>query len=184
MPEPVIVVPYDSDWPRQFERERAALAAVFAGCDAAIEHIGSTAVPGLGAKPVIDVLVGLSRLADAEHRIAALEAAGYEYVRKYETRWPQRRYFRKPRLAPRAFHLHCVVKGSDDWVRHLAFRDYLRAHPESAAAYDELKRALAARLGKDEYTEAKGPFIDAIISSALGDRGQRTAQQRVASDGG
>ena len=184
MPEPVIVVPYDPDWPRQFERERAALAAVFAGCDAAIEHIGSTAVPGLGAKPVIDVLVGLSRLAEAESRIAALEAAGYEYVRKYETQLPQRRYFRKPRLAPRTFHLHCVVKGSDDWVRHLAFRDYLRAHPESAAAYYELKRALAARLGKDDYTEAKSPFIDAIVSSALGECGQQTAHQRVASDGG
>ena len=184
MPEPVVVVPYDPDWPRQFERERAALAAVFAGCDAAIEHIGSTAVPGLGAKPVIDVLVGLSRLAEAESRIAALEAAGYEYVRKYETQLPQRRYFRKPRLAPRTFHLHCVVKESDDWVRHLAFRDYLRAHPESAAAYYGLKRALAARLGKDDYTEAKSPFIDAIVSAALGQRGQRAARQRVASDGG
>jgi GrpB-like predicted nucleotidyltransferase (UPF0157 family) len=178
------VVPYDPDWPRQFERERAALAAVFAGCDAAIEHIGSTAIPGLGAKPVIDILVGLPRLAEAESRIEALEASDYEYLRKYETQFPPRRYFRKPRLAPSAFHLHCVVKGSDAWVRHLAFRDYLRAHPESAAAYYELKRALAARLGKREYTEAKGPFIDAIISSALGDRGQRTAQQRVASDGG
>ena len=120
---------------------------MFAGTEAAIEHVGSTAVPGLGAKPVIDVMVGLSRLAQAEDRIAALEAAGYEYVRKYERQRPERRYFRKPRLGPRGVHLHCVVEGSHFWVRHLAFRDYLHAHPESAAAYYKLKRELAVRWG-------------------------------------
>ena len=79
--------------------------------------------------------------------------------------------------------MHCVVQGSDFWVRHLAFRDYLRAHPESAAAYYELKRALAVRVSKAEYTEAKGPFIEGILAAALGYDGQRTAQQRVAPDG-
>jgi len=73
--------------------------------------------------------------------------------------------------------VHCVVKGSDFWVRHLAFRDYLRAHPESAAAYYELKRALAVQVSKAEYTEAKSPFIELILASALRDDGQRTARQ-------
>jgi GrpB-like predicted nucleotidyltransferase (UPF0157 family) len=176
MTSPVIVAPYDPDWPRRFDQEGAVLRALFAGSDAAIEHVGSTAVPGLGAKPVIDVMVGLSHLADAENRIAALEAAGYEYVRKHEKQLPQRRYFRKPRLGPSAYHLHCVVKGSEFWVRLLAFRDYLRAHPEAAAAYDELKRELAARLSKEEYTVAKSPFIERTLASALGIDGQPTRQ--------
>jgi GrpB-like predicted nucleotidyltransferase (UPF0157 family) len=183
MPEPVIVVPYNSEWPRRFDREVAVLGTVFAGSDAAIEHVGSTAVPGLGAKPVIDVMVGLQHLAEAEGRIAALEAAGYEYIQKHETQLPHRRYFRKPRLGPSAYHLHCVLKGSDFWVRLLAFRDYLRAHPESAAAYYELKRALAVRVSKAEYTEAKSPFIERVLVAALGHEGQRTAQGRVAPDG-
>jgi GrpB-like predicted nucleotidyltransferase (UPF0157 family) len=164
----VNIVPYDPDWPRQFDEERGMLAAVFAGSDASIEHVGSTAVPGLGAKPVIDILIGVPILSEVERRIPALEAVGYEYVQKYEQQLPDRRYFRKPRLGPRAFHVHCVVTESDFWIRHLAFRDYLRAHPESAAAYDDLKRDLAMRVSKEEYTEAKSPFIDGILGRALG----------------
>jgi GrpB-like predicted nucleotidyltransferase (UPF0157 family) len=183
MPEPVRVVPYDPDWPGRFDQERAVLGALFAGSEAAIEHVGSTAVPGLGAKPVIDVMVGLSQLAEAENRIAALEAAGYEYVQRHEMQFPERRYFRKPGLGPSAYHLHCVVKGSEFWVRLLAFRDYLRAHPESAAAYDELKRQLAVRFSKEEYTAAKSPFIESVLALALGHDRQWTAQQRVGSDG-
>jgi GrpB-like predicted nucleotidyltransferase (UPF0157 family) len=183
MPELVTVVPYDPEWPHRFDQEVTVLLAVFAGTNAAIEHVGSTAVPGLGAKPVIDVMIGLAHLAEAESRLPAFEAASYEYVQKYERQLPERRYFRKPRLGPRTYHVHCVVKGSEFWVRHLAFRDYLRAHPESAAAYYELKRALAVRVSKAEYTEAKSPFIERILAAALGHDGQRTAQQRVAPDG-
>jgi GrpB-like predicted nucleotidyltransferase (UPF0157 family) len=183
MTESVIVVAYDPDWPRRFEQERAVLAAVFAESEATIEHVGSTAVPGLGAKPVIDIMVGVSRLTEAEGRIAALEAAGYEYVQEYENQLPERRYFRKPRLGPRAYHLHCVVKSGDFWVRQLAFRDYLRAHPEAAAAYYELKRELAVRCSKEDYTGEKSPFIEGILASALGPDVERTAQPRVAPDG-
>ena len=183
MSEAVIVVPYDSEWPCRFERERAVLDSVFAGSEAAIEHVGSTAVPGLGAKPVIDIMVGVSHLAEAEGRIAALEAAGYEYVQKHERQLPERRYFRKPRLGPSAYHLHCVVRGSNFWARQLAFRDYLRAHPESAAAYYALKRELAVRFRKEEYTKAKSPFIEGVLVSALGLDGARTAQPSVAPDG-
>jgi GrpB-like predicted nucleotidyltransferase (UPF0157 family) len=167
MTERVIVVPYDSVWPRRFEQERGVLATIFAGRAADIEHVGSTAVPGLGAKPVIDVMIGLSQLVEAENCIAALEAAGHEYVQKYEKEVPERRYFRKPRVGPRAYHVHCVVKGCDFWVRHLAFRDYLRAHPASAADYYELKRDLAMRRTKEEYAEAKSPFIKGILGLAL-----------------
>ena len=81
-----------------------------------------------------------------------------------------RRYFRKPRLEARAFHVHCVVTGSDFWIRHLTFRDHLRTHPESAAAYDSLKRDLAMRVSKEAYTEAKSPFIESLLASAMRSR--------------
>jgi GrpB-like predicted nucleotidyltransferase (UPF0157 family) len=185
MTDRVTVVPYDPDWPRRFDEERRALAAVFAGSEAVIEHVGSTAVPGLGAKPVIDIMVGVPVLVEVEGRIPALEAAGYEYVREYEKQLPDRRYFRKPRLGPRAFHVHCVVTGSDFWIRPLAFRDHLRAHPESAAAYYNLKRELAMRVSREEYTEAKSPFIEGVLASAMRDREgkQRTAGYGVEPDG-
>ena len=169
----VIIVPYDPDWPRRFDEERAVIGWAFAGSAPAVEHVGSTAVPGLGAKPVIDVMVGVTQLSEAESRIGALEAVGYEYVQKYEIELPERRYFRKPRLGPRTYHVHCVVKGSDFWVRHLAFRDYLRAHPESAEAYYELKRDLAVRFTKTEYTDAKSSFIESILVAAFGNDSQR-----------
>ena len=133
--------------------------------DAVIEHVGSTAVPGLGAKPVIDIVIGVPVLGLVEERIPALAAAGYEYVREYETQRSERRYFRKPRLGPRAFHVHCVVTASDYWNRHLAFRDHLRANPATAAAYGRLKRELSIRVSKGEYTDAKGPFIAAVLAS-------------------
>jgi len=92
----VILAPYDPEWPRRFDQEAVVLGAVFAGSDAAIEHVGSTAVLGLGAKPVIDIMVGLSHLVQAESRMGALEAEGYEYVQKHEKQFPQRRYFASP----------------------------------------------------------------------------------------
>ena len=169
----VTIVPYDPDWPRRFEDERSVLAAVFAGSDAIIEHVGSTAVPGLGAKPVVDILIGVPILREVEDRIPAFEAAGYEYVHEYEEQLPDRRYFRKPRVGTRAFHVHGVVTGSDFWIRHLAFRDHLRAHPESAVAYYTLKRELAMRVSKEAYTEAKSPFIESVLASAIRERESR-----------
>jgi GrpB-like predicted nucleotidyltransferase (UPF0157 family) len=183
MTGPVILVPYDPEWPRRFDREAAVLREVFSGCEAVIEHVGSTAVPGLNAKPVIDIMAGLTHLAQAESRIGALEGAGYEYVQRHERQFPQRRYFRKPRPGPSAYHLHCVVRGSDFWTRLIAFRDYLRGHSESAAAYAELKRDLAARLDKEAYTTAKGPFIERVLAAALGSGEQRTIQEADAPDG-
>jgi GrpB-like predicted nucleotidyltransferase (UPF0157 family) len=166
-PERVIIVPYDPEWPRRFQEERAILEEIFAA-PIVIEHIGSTSVPGLGGKPIVDVMVGMSDLTEAEKRTAALQSVGYDYVKEYETQIPDRRYFRKPRVVPRAIHLHCVVKEGVFWSRHLAFRNYLRAHPESAAAYYELKQDLAMRVQKEDYTEAKSPFIEGILVRGLG----------------
>lgn len=173
LPEPgsraakrVEIVPYDDAWPERFEAERRVLSDVFAGTGVRIEHVGSTAVPGLAAKPIVDIMLGVSNLAEIEQRIAALEAGGYRYVPEHEAQIPDRRYLRKPRLGPSAFHLHGVVTGGAFWVRQLAFRDYLRAHPESAAAYEALKRELASRLDRTAYTDAKGPFVEGILAAA------------------
>lgn len=146
-------------------RERGLLARIFTGTDVSIEHVGSTAVPGLGAKPIIDIMLGVSALPEVESRIAQLEWRGYEYVPEYEAQLPERRYFVKPPTRPRSFHLHCVVRGSDFWRSHIEFRDYVREHPETAAAYLELKQDLAARYRTDRvaYTEGKSAFINSIL---------------------
>ena len=169
MCERVDIVPYDVSWPERFAAERAVLRAVFAGAGVEIEHVGSTAVPGLGAKPTVDIMAGVSSLAVVEQLFAALEREGYRYVQAHEATLPERRYFRKPCLGPSVFHLHCVVEGSPFWVRQLAFRDYLRTHRDAAVAYEQLKLALAAGLSRSDYTEAKGPFIEAILAAALND---------------
>ncbi len=141
---------------------------MFRGSNAVFEHVGSTAVPGLGAKPIIDIMVGVTRLPDAELHIADLEEHDYEYVPEYEAQMPERRYFRKPQEGLRTHHLHCVVEGSCFWRRHLAFRDYLRANPETAAAYFALKQQLALRhrTNRVAYTEAKSAFVESILEKA------------------
>lgn len=137
----------------------------FHGAHATIEHVGSTSVTGLAAKPIIDVTVGLVSLDVAERRIPALEAIGYRYVPEYERELPDRRYFRRPANHPRTHHLHCVIEGGAFWNRHLAFRDRLRADSRAAGAYGALKLELAERHGTDRrgYAEAKSPFIEAIL---------------------
>jgi GrpB-like predicted nucleotidyltransferase (UPF0157 family) len=165
MHEAVRIVEYDPAWAQKFADEHLLLQRIFRRSTAVIEHVGSTAVPGLGAKPIIDILVGVANLREVEARISELEALGYEYVPDYEKELPDRRYFRKPRNSKREFHLHCVVRGSDFWNSHLAFRNYLREHPDVAAEYFQLKKELAARYASNRagYTEAKSPFIDAVL---------------------
>lgn len=167
MADRVTVVPYDPAWPGRFDEERRALAAVFAGTEAVIEHVGSTAVPGLGAKPVIDIMVGVPVLVAVEGRIPALEAAGYEYrpgIRKATGRPTVLQ-----EAAPWAARSSCALCGHRKRLldAHLAFRDYLRAHPESAAAYYNLKQELAMHVSKGEYTEAKSSFVEGVLASAM-----------------
>jgi GrpB-like predicted nucleotidyltransferase (UPF0157 family) len=133
-----------------------------------MEHVGSTAVPGLGAKPIIDIMVAVSRLADAQACIEPLQSLGYEYVPEYEDELPERRYFRKGPLEKQTHHLHMVELTSEFWERHLLFRDYLRTHPQEAQQYHKLKKELAAKFGSDTvaYTDAKTPFIRSVEAKA------------------
>jgi GrpB-like predicted nucleotidyltransferase (UPF0157 family) len=163
----VVVVDYDPSWPAQYERERAgiveALGDVMEGV-VAVEHVGSTAVPGLAAKPIIDIIVGVRELAAGERCVQPLEALEYEY--RGEAGIPGRLYFRKGQ--PRTHHLHMVEHGSEFWERHLLFRDLLRERPAVAREYAALKKELAVQYRTDRlaYTEAKTPFIESALARA------------------
>lgn len=168
---PVEIAPYDPAWPQLFaeeaERVRQWLATWLAG---AIEHIGSTAVPGLAAKPVIDIMAGVISLDESRPAIGAAEAMGYCYA-PYQAEIEH--WFCKPSFAFRTHHLHLIPVSSPQWIRPIAFRNYLRAHPGVAAEYEALKRRLALehRLDREAYTTAKRPFIDRITSLALEEDG-------------
>jgi GrpB-like predicted nucleotidyltransferase (UPF0157 family) len=162
------IVSYRADWPRMFEAERAALAETFRSPAFRIEHVGSTAVPGIPAKPIVDILVGARSLAAIEARIPAMETLDYQYVPEHEAVLPQRRFFGKPKVGLRQFHVHAVEIDSRFWVEHLLFRDALRADRGLAAEYGALKIRLAARFGGDReaYTDAKAPFIRTVLQNA------------------
>ncbi len=166
---PIVVVEYDPDWVRQYEAERTLILQIIGEHVAAIEHMGSTAVPGLAAKPIIDILLGVRALGEAPACIQPLANIGYEYVPEYETSIPERRYFHKGPPQARTHHLHMVEVTSEFWKRQLAFRDYLRAHPAVAREYAELKQALAVQYKWDRsgYTDAKSAFVQAVLAKAL-----------------
>jgi len=166
----VVVVDYDPQWPSQYEEEKERILDGIGDVAVAIEHIGSTAVPGLGAKPIIDIMVAVPVLADAERCIEPLQGVGYEYIPEYNDLIPERRYFHKGSAEARTHHLHMVELVSDFWERQLLFRDCLRTHPEEAERYHQLKKELAAKFGadRDGYTEAKTSYIESVIARAPG----------------
>jgi GrpB-like predicted nucleotidyltransferase (UPF0157 family) len=164
---PIELVPYDPSWPARFEQEAADLHRVLAAwLVGPIEHIGSTAIPGLAAKPVIDIMAGVETLEASRPAIAALTLHGYCYA---PYRADAEHWFCKPSPAFRTHHLHLVPVESSRWREAIAFRDYLRIHPQVAAEYADLKQRLAKehRLDREAYTEAKGPFIARISRLAL-----------------
>jgi GrpB-like predicted nucleotidyltransferase (UPF0157 family) len=162
------IVPYDEGWPAQFEIERALLCPILSPwLVGAIEHVGSTAVPGLSAKPVIDIMAGVRGLEESRAAFGDLRAAGYQYA-SYRT--DVMHWFCKPDFSHRTHHLHLVPYNSALWTERLAFRDYLRSHAVVAAEYAELKERLASahRNDREAYTEAKGPFVARVVRAALG----------------
>jgi GrpB-like predicted nucleotidyltransferase (UPF0157 family) len=167
MPEaPVRIVPADPAWPARFEVERDALAAAIGGwAPGGIHHVGSTAVPGLDAKPVIDILVGVRDLASSRACFEPIAQLGYIYAPYLID---QMHWFCKPDLSRRTHHLHLVPADSQCFRDELAFRDYLRAHADTAAEYAALKHRLAARFEHDRaaYTDAKTGFIRAVVARA------------------
>jgi GrpB-like predicted nucleotidyltransferase (UPF0157 family) len=171
--EPIEVVPYNPEWPRMFQEEKVHLESVLPReLITRIDHFGSTAVPGLPAKPVIDILVGVTSLHETKERIVPiLEAGGYEYFWRPafgdDTPPFYAWFIKRDDAGARLAHIHMVEPSSDFWVR-LLFRDYLIAHPNVAKAYASLKHRLETEHSENRraYTEAKGDFIREMTERA------------------
>ncbi len=170
MARKVEVAPYDPAWPAQFQAEADRLRPLFSDNLVAIHHMGSTAVPGLSAKPILDLLVEVRDLARVDALNEALGALGYTPRGEYGL--PGRRYF--PRILPGAtdrhtHHVHVYQTGNPENARHLAVRDYLRAHPDEAAAYAQIKQALADQhpWDIDAYVDGKDAYVKALEARAM-----------------
>ncbi len=165
---PIELAPYSPQWNSLFAARRSVLASVFLRGPFRIEHTGRTAVTGLGAKPVIDVLIGGHSLAEFEARIPAAAALEYQCVPEHEAVLPQRRFFAKPVIHPRQFHVHAGATDGAFFIEHLVFRDSLRTDSRLAAEYFALKLELAARFGDDRegYADAKSAFIQSVTQHA------------------
>ncbi len=165
MPEPVIIVDYDPHWPDRFEELRAPVVAALGDLVVIVEHVGSTAVPGLAAKPIIDMDVVVPSVSDLPEVIVRLAMLGY--VHQGDLGIPGREAFMSPAGKPR-HHLYVCAVGSDELRRHRSFRDCLLTHPDDARAYGALKKDAALRFAHDRaaYTEAKTRFVEAILQRA------------------
>lgn len=161
----VRIVDYDPLWPQRFEREADRLYTVLGGVAQRVEHVGSTAVPGLAAKDTVDIQVSVADLEDEDSYRAALEELGYVYVPDDE---PQHRFFKlQDDEGHRLFHLH-VCETASEWARsHIEFRDQLRADRAIARDYERVKKRLADRYeDRDQYAEAKSSFIADVLRVA------------------
>ncbi|UNO50799.1 GrpB family protein [Alicyclobacillus acidoterrestris] len=157
---------YTPTWRSRFEREQKVLAEALGDVALDIQHVGSTSVPGLCAKPIIDIIVGVRSLKQfSVCDIRTLEQLGYVF--RGDAGIAGRLFFRKG--VPRAqFHLSVVAKDGEQWTKHVLFRDYLRHHESDAKAYASLKMTLASQYSHDRttYTSRKGPLIAAILRKA------------------
>jgi GrpB-like predicted nucleotidyltransferase (UPF0157 family) len=162
--EEVALQAYDSRWPDRFVAERDRLLALFPLVFLDIEHIGSTAVPGLMAKPIIDLLAGVETMGMAKSLADALCEAGYTTSAEFNATLTDRQWFMRSAGGHRTHHLHVVVHGGPVWTRHLRFRDALRASPVLAARYAALKAELAVLhpADREAYTSAKSAFVNSL----------------------
>ena len=160
----VILAEYDENWAVEFENERNAIQRAITDYKIGIEHVGSTSVESLCAKPIIDILIGIERFNDGFECVTDLEAIGYES--KGENGVPGRHFFAKGN--PRTHHIHMVEMNSNFWNEHLLFRNYLRNNSEARIQYSELKKELALKYENDreKYTSSKAEFIKEIIKKA------------------
>jgi GrpB-like predicted nucleotidyltransferase (UPF0157 family) len=164
----ILVVPYNPEWPATFEMEAGLISRALGTAATVIHHIGSTSIPGIYAKPIIDVLVETSSVNEIDSRSSEMEAIGFEVLGEFGING--RRYFRKFNDAGlRTCHIHSFANGSIDAKRHIAFRDYMRAHPLEAKEYSELKQMLARKFPHDSegYMDGKDDFINAVEELAM-----------------
>jgi len=164
----ITIAEYSFAWRQMFAEEKMRLQEILP-ISAVVEHIGSTSVPGLAAKPIIDMMVGITDFTQADALVPGVQSLGYEYVSQFEVEMPFRRYFRKDNEGVRTHQIHLVALNSEFWNRHLAFREYLKTHPDVAAEYAALKRQLAEQDWQDvnDYADAKTEFIQSVEARAL-----------------
>jgi GrpB-like predicted nucleotidyltransferase (UPF0157 family) len=162
---------YDPDWPKEFAAERLRLSDALGGVARRIEHNGSTSVPGLMAKPIIDIQISVTNLHPMNAYKTPLENAGYTHVPHEDDAFCP--FFHRPKTWPHTHHVHVVAFGGKEEARTLAFRDYLRDHADQAQEYAALKSRLAKSFGlgdpisRERYTKEKSEFIEQIIRIAL-----------------
>jgi GrpB-like predicted nucleotidyltransferase (UPF0157 family) len=165
------VVPYDHEWPRAFSAERDRIAGVLGALAVRIDHHGSTSVPGLAAKPIVDIQVSVDRLHPIEGYAPQFTSLGYIHVPHPDDAFCP--FFHRPATWPHTHHVHVVQAGGDEERRTLAFRDYLRDYNDTAREYAKLKRGLAPQYiatefsSRQAYAEAKAAFITRVIARAL-----------------
>jgi GrpB-like predicted nucleotidyltransferase (UPF0157 family) len=165
------IVPYDTAWPARFAAEAARIGGAMAGAALRIEHVGSTSVPGLAAKPVIDIQVSVASLERLDVHAVPLARLDYSHVPfgAVDLVYP---FFQKPATWPSTHHVHLCVAGSEHERRHLTFRDHLRVYPEIAAEYVEIKLRLAAEHrgataeSRERYSLAKTEFVRSMLERA------------------
>ena len=164
----VKLLPHDEHWHRLFAEEEARIFEAIGDFVLAIEHIGSTSICGIAAKPVLDIAVSINDRTSGEKCVAPLEELGYTY--RGENGIAGRFYFVKGAPQARTHHLHMLLADSAELKNHLAFRDHLRQNPEEAARYDRLKKHLAERFPRDRdaYLDGKTEFIERILKTARG----------------
>lgn len=186
----ITIKPYDPRWKDLFSVEKETLERILAAFQPIIEHVGSTSVQGLAAKPIVDIMVGLQEVSQLDAAVEPLLPQGYIYHRKYDTVMPHRRFFVKMHAASdvsdlptivdqgmnlpertyplRAYQIHMVAVDSDFWTDHLLFRDYLRVDTVARNDYLNVKLRLAQRdwTNANEYSEAKSACILSILEKA------------------
>lgn len=168
----IFIAEYNPAWPAMFEEERERLQGAIGEWEEHIEHVGSTAIPGIGAKPIIDIGVALRSFEDALFCITPLVELGYDCLGEFGI--PRRIYFRKRTKSPvpgqtyddgvsRTHQIHMYEQTHEQFVGHIAFRDFLRSHPDARDEYEALKRRLASELEDIEaYADAKSEFVQRI----------------------
>lgn len=163
----VVLSDYDPNWEGQFLNEKRSIQEAIGPAILGIEHIGSTSIKGLKAKPIIDILLGVQRIEGVSELIEALKIIGYEYVPKPEL-MDRRRFFRKGLWGQGTCHLHICEYNSSEWIDKCLFRDYLRLNAQTADEYETLKEQLAVHFQYDRqtYTKKKEPFIQNTIAKA------------------
>lgn len=171
MPPPIKVelIQHDPRWATDAKAEAKRLTDVLRPCLVTVHHVGSTAIPGIRAKPILDLIPVVSSLIDLDTHRIDIEALGYEWWGEYGL--PGRRYCTKAEAVTgrRLAQLHCYENGSPEIIRHVAFRDYLRAHPQHAAAYDSIKSRCQVRHPVDShaYSDCKAAWIVEAEADAL-----------------